>query len=113
LKKNSLFLLQQIKQQTQTAFISFIFRVIRHFLENHQILTKNAKNFDKSPKTGKNRIWISKNFVVYLYRNLGGMVITGLFRLFLCSKIKEKRLDLVKIPRRLVEKSQDFIFTRP
>ena len=95
------------------AFIALIFSTTVHFSKNLQILRKNAKNFDKRGKMAKIGILIPPKNVVNLYRNSGEMVHTKLFRLFFIDFPNEKSQDLVKISRRVVEKSLDFLFTRP
>lgn len=93
--------------------MSFIFRAVTHLFENHQILQKNAKNFDKRGKMAKIWIWNTRKFIVNLCRKLGGIDTTELFRLFFIDFSGEKSQDLVKISQRIVEKSQDLFFTRP
>jgi hypothetical protein len=58
-------------------------------------------------------IWNTQKIVVNLHCNLGEIVNTELFRLIFIDFSGEKSQDLVKISQRIVEKSQDFIFTRP
>jgi hypothetical protein len=58
-------------------------------------------------------IWNMRKIVVNLHCNLGEKVNTELFRLFFIDFSSEKSQDLVKISQRIVEKSQDLLFTRP